>query len=134
MTKSKIKRLVKELIEKYGDKVVCQEYDWYKSRLIVNGETVGVDKSTIKKIKLSEFELQNRANFEFLEEQLKNNVVLSIPIYVEESKHLYESPEQEKLRKKKQEEFSRLIGTYASIFNNESLFEEPWKFYNPYWC
>ena len=137
MTKSKIERLVKELIEKYGDKVVYQEYDLYKSRLIENDDYVGIAGSIIKEVRLSEIDnIFCREDLKQLEDLLKSDQKVSVSVKLEDSKKLYDAHEQEKLRKKKEEEINKMLGAYKQFFYNPfytSLFEKPQSSYNISW-
>ena len=119
MTRSKINKIIQELVNKYGDKVVYREYDLYKSRLIENNDYVGIDGSILKEIKLSEVNnIKCREDLKQLEDLLKNNQKVSVSVKLEESKKLYDTPEQEKLRKKKDEKLSQLLGIYKQFFDN----------------
>lgn len=112
MTQNKIRRLIQELINNHGDKIVFVEYDWYKAHLIEKDDYVGVDASKLKEIKLSEASVINREDYELIKEQVENGIVKSIPKVVEESKIVYDSSEQTKLRKKKQDEINKLLNPY----------------------
>jgi len=118
MTKNKFNRLINELIQKYGDVVVMEVYDYYKSRIILKEGEESSD-NILSRITLSSFidtdkVVPNRATFENLEGIAKGKIkAVSQPVVVEESKKLYDSEEQVELRKKRQEEFQQLFGTYA---------------------
>lgn len=118
MTKNKFNRLVNELIQKCGDATIVEIYDYYKSQIILKeGETS--EDNIIQKIKLSDYiksenVIPNRGTFLKLAEIASGKEkAYSQPVEIEESKKLYDSEEQIKLRKKRQEEFQQLFGTYA---------------------
>lgn len=118
MTRNKFNKLVKGLIDKYGDVVVVEVYDYYKSQIILKEGEESSD-NVLSRITLSSFidtdkVVPNRATIENLEGIAKGKIkAASQPVVVEESKKLYDSEEQVELRKKRQEEFQQLFGTYA---------------------
>lgn len=118
MTKSKFNRLINELIQKYGDAVIVEIYDYYKSKIILK-EGEESDNNIILRLKLSDYieaenVIPNRSTFlKLVEIASGKEKPYSQPVVVEESKKLYDSEEQVKLRKKRQEEFQTLFGTYA---------------------
>ena len=118
MTKNKFNRLVNELIQKCGDAVIVEIYDYHKSQIILKeGETS--EDNIIQKIKLSDYiksenVIPNRGTFlKLVEIASGKEKPYSQPVEIEESKKLYDSEEQVELRKKRQEEFQQLFGTYA---------------------
>lgn len=118
MTKNKFNRLINELIQKYGDAVIVEIYDYYKSRIILK-EGEESDNNIIVRIKLSDYikaenVIPNRGTFlKLFEIASGKEKPYSQPVEIKESKKLYDSEEQVKLRKKRQEEFQKLFGTYA---------------------
>lgn len=118
MTRNKFNRLINELIQKYGDAVIVEIYDYYKSKIVLKeGETS--EDNIIQKIKLSDYiesenVIPNRGTFlKLVEIASGKEKPYSQPVEIEESKKIYDSEEQVKLRKKRQEEFQQLFGTYA---------------------
>lgn len=129
MTKNKFNRLINELIQKYGDVVVMEVYDYYKSRIILKEGEESSD-NILSRITLSSFidtdkAVPNRATFENLEGIAKGKIKpYSQPVEIEESKKLYDSEEQVKLRKKRQEEFQKLFGTYTHFMNEPRVMHD----------
>ena len=122
MTRNKFNKLLQGLIDQYGDAVIVEIYDYYKSKIILKEGEDSSD-NVLSRITLSSFigtdkVVPNRTTIENLEGIAKGKIKpLSQPVVVEESKKLYDSEEQVKLRKKRQEEFQQLFGTYT--FMNE---------------
>lgn len=118
MTRNKFNKLVQGLIDQYGDVVVGEVYDYYKSKIILK-EGEESDDNIIVRIKLSDYinegdVIPNRSTFlKLVEIASGKEKPYSQPVVVEESKKLYDSEEQVELRKKRQEEFQQLFGTYA---------------------
>jgi len=125
MTKNKFNKLVQQLVDKYGDAVVMEVYDYYKSQIILKEGEESSD-NVLSRITLSSFigsdkVIPNRSTIENLEGIAKGKIKpVAQPVVVEESKALYESDEQVKLRKKRKEEFEKLFGSY-NIFNNTGI-------------
>lgn len=99
MTKSKAIRLIAELIAKYGDVVVAKKYDYWASKTYVKeGEDIN---TIIAEIHLSEVEPPTgRSVFSELVDIVtgKSNIKY-IPVEVEASKALYNTPEQAEYRR-----------------------------------
>lgn len=118
MTRSKFNRLVKQLIDKYGDVVVTEYYDYYKYNLIHKDGKQG-DYDVVAQFTLSDyidndFIIPNRAAIESLEMVAKGvDKTESVPVTIEESKTIYDSDEQVKLRKNKKDKFQSLFGAYT---------------------
>ncbi len=129
MTRNKFNKLVQGLIDQYGDVVVMEVYDYYKSRIILKEGEESSD-NVILRITLSSFidtdkVVPNRTTIENLEGIAKGKIKpLSKPVVVEESKKLYDSEEQVKLRKKRQEEFQKLFGTYTHFMNEPRVMND----------
>ena len=99
MTKNKARKLIQELIEKYGDVVVAKKYDYWASKTYVKE---GEDTNTIiSEVHLSEIKLPiNRSDFKELVNIVTGKSGINyIPVEIQESKTLYESPEQVEYRK-----------------------------------
>lgn len=116
MTKSKGAKLIQELINKYGDIVVAVTYDYYASRIIHDqnaplGGRKDRDETIIKEIHLSA--ITGCTNWE----DIKNLEAIAkgrrhkeyYPVVVEASKELYDSPEQQELRKKVDSKFIQML-------------------------
>lgn len=99
MTRTKAKRLIDEMIAKYGDVVVAKTYDYWKSKTYAN--EVEDTNTVISEIHLSEIEPPiNRVEYKKLEDIVNGKEEITyIPIEVPESKAVYNSPEQAELRK-----------------------------------
>ena len=114
MTKSKIIRLINELIEKYGDIEVVRVYDYYKSRLIGdNDRYIPDEECVVGTLTISQIgsTVENRHQYEVLEEIVKwRRSLIRHWIEVPESKEKYLSEEQTKLRKKHRDDFRRYMG------------------------
>jgi len=126
MTETKGKRLLQELIAKYGDVVVAKAYDYYGTRIIHDVKSgwrssKDPEEMITREIHLSELERiedwDHYKNMELLC-QGKGRAVL-IPVLVEASKELYDSNEQQLARKKAQQDFQTLMNT--GLFNGETF-------------
>lgn len=117
MTRNKFNRILKDIIEKYGDVVVVKVYDYYKSRLILKDGEESSD-NVLETILLSDYinndkVVPNREEIKHIESIAKGEVGPYLqPVEIEESKQLYDSDEQVILRKKEKEKFQQLLGTY----------------------
>ena len=117
MTRNKFNRILKDIIEKYGDVVVVKMYDYYKSRLILKDGEESSD-NVLETILLSDYinndkVVPNREEIKHIESIAKREIGPYLqPVEIEESKHLYDSDEQVILRKKENEKFQQLFGTY----------------------
>lgn len=133
MTRNKFNKLVQDLIDQYGDVVIVERYDYYKSKIILK-EGEESDDNIIVRIKLSDYinegdVIPNRSTFlKLVKIASGKEKPYSQPVEIGESKKLYDSEEQVELRKKRQEEFQQLFGTYA--LKNEPQFED-WKQTSP---
>ena len=93
MTKNKFNKLVQGLIDQYGDVVVMEVYDYYKSKIILKEGEENSD-NVLSRITLSSFidtdkVVPNRATFENLEGIAKGRIkAASQPVVVEESKNI----------------------------------------------
>ena len=129
MTRNKFNKLVQQLVDKYGDVVVMEVYDYYKSRIILKEGEESSD-NILSRITLSNFigsdkVIPNRSTIENLEEIAKGKIKpVAQPVVVEESKALYESDEQVELRKKRKEEFEKLFGTYTHFMNEPRVMHD----------
>ena len=129
MTKNKFNKLVQQLVDKYGDAVVMEVYDYYKSQIILKEGEESSD-NILSRITLSNFigsdkVIPNRSTIENLEEIAKGKIKpVAQPVVVEESKALYESDEQVELRKKRKEEFEKLFGTYTHFMNEPRMMRD----------
>ena len=118
MTQSKGERLVKELIEKYGDLTIGQTYDYYATRILKDANHPLPEKSpedvVLKDIHLSDIPgVTSWDEYKELEAFCKGKrKVRMIPVKVEESEKEFNSPQQELLRKKKQNELAAMLPTY----------------------
>ena len=135
MTQSKIKRLIQELFVKYGDVVIIEMIDYYASRLIDTESSKNCESSNIigsKKISdiiSGDLVISCRAEFELVKSicEGKDNPIQHY-IEVEESKKKYDSEEQQKLRKRRFEEFQRLTGTLFSTSHAAEYADLVYKF------
>jgi hypothetical protein len=129
MTRNKFNKLVQGLIDQYGDVVVVEVYDYYKSKIILK-EGEESDNNIILRLKLSDYieaenVIPNRSTFlKLVEIASGKEKPYSQPVVVEESKKLYDSEEQVKLRKKRQEEFQKLFGTYTHFMNEPRVMND----------
>lgn len=129
MTKNKFNKLVQQLVDKYGDVVVMEVYDYYKSQIILKEGEESSD-NVLSRITLSSFigsnkVIPNRSTIENLEGIAKGKIKpVAQPVVVEESKKIYDSEEQVNLRKKRQEEFQQLFGTYTHFINKPSMMDD----------
>ena len=113
MTKTKAKRLIDELIVKFGDVVVAKTYDYWASKTYVKE---GEDTNTIMaEIHLSEIEPPcNRSDFKKLEDVVRGKEKITyIPVEVAESKAVYDSPEQAELRRVHKDYAQRRVRKFA---------------------
>ena len=126
MTRNKFNKLVQQLADKYGDAVVMEVYDYYKSQIILKEGEESSD-NVISRITLSSFigsdkVIPNRSTIENLEGIAKGKIKpVAQPVVVEESKTLYESDEQVELRNKRKNEFQQLFGSYTQLMNNSRM-------------
>lgn len=131
MTRTKMKRLIDGLIAKYGDVVVAKTYDIWLSRTYVKDEDEA--RSTI----LSEVHLSNvdlpgcRADYERLADIASGKEeVLYIPVEIAESKALYNTPEQARLRRIASENAKYIVARWSGLaqqfFINPKLFAPDW--------
>ena len=96
MTKNKCIRLIKELVEKYGDIDIIQIYDYYASRLIKEDSTWSDDVmlGTIKLSQMAEV-ITCRGDYENLVKIVEGkSAVQRQYVVVQESKEKYDSEEQ----------------------------------------
>ena len=114
MTKTKYIRLLTELIDKYGDVEIAQAYDYWKSRLIgSNDEYVKDEDCCVFLIKISTI-MEHPDAFDL---DYKKIVAIitgkerkpRYPIEILESKALWESEEQTKLREKHQKKIGTMM-------------------------
>ena len=132
MTKTKMKRLIDGLIAKYGDVVVAKTYDYWLSKTYVKNESEA--KSTIlSEVRLTNIDLPRcRAEYERLTDIASGKEkILYIPVEIAESKALYNTPEQARLRRIASENakhiMARLNGLAQSyFFINPNLFMPGW--------
>lgn len=114
MTKSKITRLVNNLIEKYGDMEVGHVYDYYKSKLIGDdGKYIPIEECVVGTLTISQIgsTVQNRHQYEELEEIVKGRRrLIHHWVEVPESKEKYLSTGQTRLRKKHRDDFRSYMG------------------------
>ena len=126
MTQSKGERLVKELIEKYGDLTIGQTYDYYATRILTDVNHPRSEKSpedvVLKDIHLSDLPgVTSWDEYKELEAFCKGKrKVRMIPVQVEESQKEFNSPQQELLRKKQHQEFASM---YTTFFRTPGLTE-----------
>lgn len=113
MTKSKIIRLINELIKKHGDVEVGRTYDYYKSRLIQeNGEYVDDNDCIIDSFKLSQISdyITCRSEYERIADIVNGRSSIPMcPVEVDESKELFNSETQKLRRKHHLREFESFI-------------------------
>lgn len=114
MTKTKYIRLLTELIDKYGDVEIAQIYDYWKSRLIdSNDEYIKDEDCYVSIVKISTI----KEHPEAFDIDYKKIVAIvtgkdrkpRYPIEIPESKALWESAEQAKLREKHQKKIDSLM-------------------------
>lgn len=134
MTKSKGQRLLQELIEKYGDAVIAFSYDYYATRIYTNPqnlrETKNPEDAVISEIHLSGVgEVTSWDDIKKLEDiATGRRPKMRYPVVVQESKDLYDSNQQQLLRKKHSQEFGAFMGSmmhpYAYPFHKvEEMFQ-----------
>lgn len=134
MTKSKGQRLIQELVDKYNNPTVAIIYDYYATRIITNPNNLRECKNPedviVREIKLSD--ISNVTSWDdikrFEDVACGRRPVEKYPVEVKESKEIYESEEQQKLRKKHREDFgtfmSHMMSPYAYPFRNvERMFD-----------
>lgn len=121
MTQSKGLRLIQELIKKYGDVELIQIYDYYATRIYSDINNIRSDKNPedviIGSIKLSDLEgVSNRDEYKLIEQIAsgKQHKIMR-GVEVEESKKIYESPEQVMIRKKHSQDFHAMMGNFMGI-------------------
>lgn len=118
MTQSKGERLVKELIEKYGNLTIGQTYDYYATMILTDANHPRPEKTpedvVLKDIHLSDLPgVTSWDEYKELEAFCKGKrKVRMIPVKVAESEKEFNSPQQELLRKKKHQEFASLFPNY----------------------
>ena len=135
MTQSKIKRLIQELISKYGDVVIIEMIDYYASRLIdtessKNSESSNIiDSKKLSDIISGNLVISCRAEFELVKSicEGKDDPIRHY-VEVEESKKKYDSEEQQKLRKRSAEEFRRLTGALFATSHASDYYDMVYKF------
>lgn len=114
MTKSKIVRLMNELVEKYGDVEVGRIYDYWKSRLIDPGDRYIPDEDCIiKSVTLSMMVdvVSCRSEYEQIVEIINGRRRKPMyPVEIPESKKLWESEEQKKAREKHRKDWGSMLG------------------------
>ena len=115
MTKSKGAKLIQELISKYGDAVIVESYDYYATRIIdekslksnTNPEDVILERIHLSEIKT----ITSWSDLHRLEEIAAGKRRCErYGVEVSESKAKFYSGEQERLRKKRSQEFRTYMG------------------------
>jgi signal peptidase I len=131
MTRTKAKRLIDELIAKYGDVVVAKTYDYWLNQTYVEDENE--QRSTIiAEVHLSEVEPQaGRSMFEELADIVMGKAEIKyIPIEVAESKAIYDTPQQAEYRriaeKNRQHRFKRYAQYLPYTFIPPTMFVPDW--------
>jgi len=102
MTKSKGEKLLRELIEKYGDVTIACTYDVYQSRCIKeDGTYEKLEDCILDRFKLSQCVIDNRSKYKQLEEvaQGRRRQAL-VPVEINSSKLKFYSEEQRKRRER----------------------------------
>lgn len=134
MTKSKGAKLIQELINKYGDAVIAFSYDYYATRIYTNPQNLRESKDpedvVISEIHLSGVgEITSWDDIKRLEDiTAGRRPKMRYPVVVQESKDVYDSNEQQLLRKKHSQEFGAFMGSmmnpYAYPFHKvEEMFD-----------
>lgn len=126
MTQSKGERLIKELIERYGDLTIARTYDYYATLIFNDASHPHPEKSpedvVLKDIKLSDLPgVTSWDEYKELEAFCKGKrKVRMIPVKVAKSENEFNSPQQEFIRKKKQHKFDSFC---ANFFKSPGLTE-----------
>lgn len=134
MTKTKGAKLIQELINKYGDVVIAFSYDYYATCIYTNPqnlrETKNPEDVVISEIHLSGVgEVTSWDDIKRLEDiATGRRPKMRYPVVVQESKDLYDSNQQQLLRKKHSQEFQQFMGSmmnpYAYPFHKvEEMFD-----------
>ena len=118
-TKTKIERLRLELQSKYGkDLVVVVFYDYYKAHLVdEKGEyphnmySSSVYSYTLETVPVERWDCKR---FDRIGRNLEGPEY--VPVEIKESRDLFESPEQQELRKKSREAFATVMRRFAGIY------------------
>ncbi len=126
MTKSKGQKLLQELIVKYGDVVVGKTYDYWATRLDEYRNTIDIPQELVlTELHLSDMPwVTNWSEYKDLialcEGKIKPG---NVPVEIKESKAKYDSPEETLLRKKREQEFNQLFGTFGRLFQSSPVAE-----------
>ena len=122
MTKSKGQRLLQELIEKYGDAVIAYTYDYYATRIFTNPQNLRESKNP-EDVVVTEIHVSSISGVTSWDDIKKIEDIVTgrrpkerYPVVVPESKDLYDSEEQQKLRKKHSEEFHSFMGNMMNPY------------------
>lgn len=118
-TKTKIERLRLELESKYGkDMVVVVFYDYYKAHLVDekgeyphNRYNSSVQSYTLETVPVEKWDYKR---FDRIGRNLEGPEY--VPVEIKESRDLFESPEQQELRKKSREAFATVMRRFAGIY------------------
>lgn len=126
MTETKGKRLLQELIAKYGDVVVAKMYDYYGVRIIHDVKSgwrysKDPEEMIVDEIRLSELEsVSSWDDYKKLEQLCQGKAKPTlIPIEVESSKQEYESESQQLARKKAHQNFQAFLS--SDIFSGQTF-------------
>ncbi len=120
MTKNKCIRLIKELVEKYGDIDIIQIYDYYASRLIKDDGTWSDDVmlGTIKLSQMSEV-ITCRGDYENLVKIVEGkSEVQRQYVVVPESKEKYDSEEQIQARVQHRRGLNSFLGASSMMLHS----------------
>ena len=139
MTKTKGQRLQQELIEKYGDAVIAYTYDYYATRIYTNPQDLRESKNPEDAI-VTEIHISGLGDITSWDDIKKIEDIVTgrrpkerYPVVVQESKDLYDSEEQQKIRKKHSEEFrsfsSSMMNLYAYPFYMATVAEEDYMYH-----
>jgi hypothetical protein len=118
MTRTKAKRLINELIAKYGDVVVAKIYDYWLSQTYVENENEQRS-IIIAEVHLSEVEPPAcRSMFEELADIVTGKAEIKyIPIEVAESKAIHDTPQQAEYRRIAKENRQHRLKRYTQYLS-----------------
>ena len=113
---------MQELIEKYGDAVIAYTYDYYATRIFTNPQNLRESKNPENAV-VTEIHVSDISGVTSWDDIKKIEDIVTgrrpkkrYPVVVQESKDLYDSEEQQKLRKKHSQEFHSFMGNIMSPY------------------
>jgi hypothetical protein len=123
MTKNKCIRLIKDLVEKYGDVDIAYLYDYYASRLIKPDGTYA-DDVVVGTIKLSDATeiVTCRSDYDLIVKIVEGKIEPQRQyVVVPESKEKYDSKEQEAARAQHRRGLNAFLASSSLFHNYESI-------------